>query len=636
MCGIAGLLDLDARSTPTELHEQAARMADVIRHRGPDDHGTWADPSAGVAFGHQRLAIIDLSDAGHQPMTSSDRRWTVTFNGELYNFPELRRDLEAGGVRFRGHADTEVLVEALAHWGLDETIRRANAMLAMAAWDASSRELHLVRDRLGEKPLYWSRRGRSFLFASELEALRRHPAFDDEIDRDALALYFARSFVPAPKTIYRGAHKLEPGTVLTISQLQPEPRIRSYWSLAEVMAGPIDRVGDDEAIGELDELLDDAVRMRRQADVPIGAFLSGGIDSSAVVALLAAGGASPVRTFTIGFGDRAMDETDQARAVASYLGTDHHEIELSPDLAISSVGRLGRVYDEPFGDPSSLPTLLVCEAARSTLTVALSGDGGDEVFAGYNRHVLGERLWRRAARTPRPLRVAAAAAVGAVPHSWMRSAGRPLERALRNPADKLERLARILPARTEDDLARRLLTTWAGVDLVIGGDGEVQLPPQPRAGGIAERLAYVDTLTTLPDDMLVKVDRASMHVALEVRVPLLDHRVVEWVWRRPFDLRLRDGVGKWALREVLARHVPRSLTDRPKMGFDPPMRAWLRGPLRPWAEDLLSTGRLQDEGLLRPEPIARAWREHQAGRKNHEYQLWSVLAFQSWIDAHRS
>ena len=635
MCGIAGLFDLRAATTLAHLHEEAATMARVVAHRGPDDDGTWADAAAGVGFGHQRLSIIDPSAAGHQPMTSADGRWTVTYNGELYNFAELRGALEGAGVGFAGGSDTEVLVEALAAWGLDATLRRANAMFALAAWDARDRALHLVRDRLGEKPLYWSLAGATLLFASEVQALRRHAGFDDGIDRDALAAYFSRSYVPGPATIYRGARKLPPGSILSISAERPEPRIRPFWSLADVVSQGVEAVDDAEAVDELEALLGDAVALRQRADVPLGAFLSGGVDSSVVVALLAQGSPRPVQSFTIAFDEPGVDESASARAVAAHLGTEHHQIDLGPDVGLAAAARLGAVYDEPFGDPSALPTLLVSEAARSHLTVALTGDGGDEVFAGYNRHVLGDAFWRRASRLPVGVRRPSARLVGAVPHSWVRVAARPAERIVRNPADKVARLARILPATGVDDLVERLTATWpAGHGLVLGGTDRSTAPVLPRTGGVAERLAFHDTLTTLPDDMLVKVDRASMHVALEVRVPLLDHRVVEWAWRRPFDLRLRGGAGKWALRQVLDRHVPRALTDRPKMGFDPPLAEWLRGPLRAWAGDLLSPSRLRADGHLRAAPIAEAWRQHQRGVANRDYELWAVLAFHSWLDAH--
>ena len=638
MCGISGVLDPDAASTEEELHRLAGAMASVVAHRGPDDDGVWVDAAAGIGFGHRRLAIIDLSSCGHQPMTSRDGRWTITYNGELYNFGQLRRELEAAGVAFRGHADPEVLVEAVAVWGLEGALARANGMFAFAAWDGRDRSLHLVRDRLGEKPLYWGRAGPTVVFASELQALRRHPGFDDTIDRDALAAYFRRGRVPHPQSIYVGASALPPGSILTFSKGSPEPVITRYWSLAHLASAPVTPIADGDAVDALHELLLDSVSLRAVADVPLGAFLSGGIDSTTVVALLAATTDRPVRTFTIGFDDPGMDESAAARAVASHLGTQHEEVAVGADVALTAVGRLGAVHDEPFGDPSALPTLLVCEAARAHMTVALSGDGGDEVFAGYNRHVLGASFWARASRVPAGLRNVAAVGVGAVPHRWVRRAGTAAERFVRNPADKVAKLATILPATDAADLGERLLAVWPpGSELVIGGrDARSADASLGRSGGVAEQLAFLDTATTLPDDMLVKVDRASMHVALEVRVPLLDHRVVEWVWRHPFELRLRDGVGKWALRQVLARYVPPALTDRPKMGFDPPLGAWLRGPLRSWADDLLSPQRILADGFLRPEPVSAAWRGHLSGRRNADYQLWSVLAFQQWLDAHHA
>jgi asparagine synthase (glutamine-hydrolysing) len=646
MCGIAGILDTPASTSVEQLGRFAAAMSGTLRHRGPDDEGVWVDAPSGIALGHRRLAIIDLSVEGHQPMASSDGRWVLNFNGEIYNHGELRSRLASGGHGFRGHSDTEVLVEAIAAWGLDRTLTATNGMFAFAAWDSHDRRLHLVRDRLGEKPLYFGWAGSRFVFGSELKALRAAPDFDPDIDRDVLALYLRLGYVPAPHCIYRRVWKLNAGCRISVDRTTPvgcDVEQSSWWSLLGVIEGSPRRPAvDATTVDEVEALLADAVGLRMQADVPLGAFLSGGIDSSTVVALMLARAPGRVRTFTVGFGDAAYDETADASAVARHLGTDHTEIRLTPADALGAVTRLPDVYDEPFADPSQLPTLLVSEAARRHVTVSLSGDGGDEVFGGYNRYVLGDLAWRRARRIPVSVRRAAARTLlSASPHAWDRVIG-AAERALpdrlrvRNPGDKLHKLAAALGAGTPADLLRRLVSQWDQPNAIVKGGTEattmLDASSSLAMATVAEQMMCLDTMMTLPDQMLAKVDRASMAASLEVRVPLIDHRIVELMWSLPIEARIRDGRGKWLLRQVLSRHLPHELIDRPKMGFDFPIARWLRGPLRAWSDDLLDGTRLAADGYLEAGPIGDRWREHLSGRRNWDYSLWTILMFEAWLE----
>lgn len=646
MCGIAGLLGPPAAQPGRELDERARAMVDRLRHRGPDDEGVWVDPDAGMALAMRRLAVVDLSAAGHQPMVSSGGRFVLVFNGEVYDHRALRSRLEAGGARFAGHSDTEVLLAAVEAWGLRTALERANAMFALALWDRRERRLTLARDRLGEKPLYYGWAGHDLVFGSELKALRGHDRFAPEVDRDSLAAYLRSSFVPHPRTIYRGVATLAPGALVTFAAGGPSgsmPPPQRWWTLADaVTAGAAARRGlvPGDAVDHLDELLGDAVALRLQADVAVGAFLSGGVDSSAVVALAQAKGAAPVRTFTVAMPDAGFDEAPEAKAVAVHLGTDHTEITLSVGDALAVIPRLGTVYDEPFGDPSAVPTVLVSEAARRFVTVCLSGDGGDEVFAGYNRHVLGPRLWGWLGALPAPVRRAAGTALLAPPRAVWERAGAllPARSRVRNPADKVEKLSRLLASPDAAGLYRRLASQWDDpASVVLGARERPTLADEPARWpplhDVLEQFLWLDTSMVLPDDMLAKVDRASMAASLELRVPLLDHRIVEWAWRLPSAAKLRDGRGKWVLRQVLDRYVPAALLDRPKMGFDPPLGAWLRGPLRDWAEDLLAPSRLAADGWFDPAPVRAQWDDHQAGRRNNDYRLWSVLMFQSWLDA---
>lgn len=641
MCGIAGLLDL-TRSTPAdELHAQAAAMAATVRHRGPDAAGTWVDAETGIAFGHQRLSIVDLSDAGAQPMVSASGRYVLSYNGEIYNAQSIASSLETAGRAFRGHSDTEVLVEAIDEWGLHGALERANGMFAFSLWDRERRQLHLVRDRLGEKPLFYGWTGRLLLFGSELEALRAHPEFRGEIDRDSLTLFLRLSCVPAPFSIFRDVAKLMPASILTIDpagsprDAVPEP----YWSALDALthATAATDTSDDDAIDQLEELLLDATLMRMRSDVPLGAFLSGGVDSSMIVALMQAQNVEPVRTFTIGNTVATFDEAGSASSIAQHLGTHHTELRVTAEDALDLIPRLPAIYDEPFGDSSQIPTRLVAEIAREDVTVSLSGDGGDELFGGYDRYRWVPRVTRRVGRAPMALRRAGARAVLAVPPRAWNGLARPVPASLRPrlPAGKLTKLAMIAPLDRPDAMYRRLVSQWENPDAVVIGSHEPEIPQLatwPPGVGAAEQMMALDMVSYLPDDILVKLDRATMSVGLEGRVPFLDHRVVELATALPLRDKIRDGTSKWILRQVLARYVPERLFERPKSGFGVPLGTWLRGPLRPWAEELLGTDRLRRDGYLEPDPVRACWEEHLAGRRDHEYQLWNVLMFQAWLE----
>jgi asparagine synthase (glutamine-hydrolysing) len=637
MCGIAGLFDL-SRGQPAGALDRAVRgMIDALTHRGPDGAGTFADEAGGIALGHRRLAVIDLSDTGAQPMTSADGRFVISFNGEIYNFAEIARALPEGGAPLRGHSDTEVLLEACARFGIEGALGRTVGMFALALWDKRERVLTLARDRLGIKPLYWARAGRMILFASEIKAIVAHPAFQPEIDRDALAAYLRSGYVPAPRSIYRNLFKLQPGTALRLT-LDGRAEESRFWDLrriaGESLRGPLitDPVAATE---ELEDRLTVAVRDRLVSDVPLGAFLSGGIDSSTVVALMQKCATGPVKTFTIGFNEGDYDEATQARAVAAHLGTEHTELTVTAEDARAVIPLLPMHHDEPFADASAIPTYLLSKLTREHVTVALSGDGGDELFAGYDRYRVAGTA--RLPFVPAALRRLIGHGMGAVsPASWDLAA-RLLPESKRPPAlgDKLAKLARVLRAQGDDDVYRAVTALWDDPQALVPGAHPVaDAGADPGLGAelphFMSRLQFIDSVTYLPDDILTKVDRASMAVALEARVPILDHRVVEFSWRLAPALKRRGGVSKWLLRQVLYRHVPRALVERPKMGFGVPIGAWLRGPLRDWAETLLAPERLAREGILNAAPITQRWHEHLSGRRNWSYQLWTVLMFQAW------
>lgn len=658
MCGFVGFLSAGQWARYEAAPGLLERMAGAITHRGPDSAGYWHDAASGIALGHRRLAIVELSHAGAQPMQSVCGRYVMAFNGEIYNHLDLRKQLGAWGATlpdgdemntsWRGHSDTETLLAGFSAWGLRATIERCIGMFAIAVWDKKDRCLTLARDRLGEKPLYYGWQGQGsdacLLFGSDLTALKAHPAFTADINRDALALYMRHNAIAAPHSIYRGIYKLQPGCLLTVSLAQREPRIEAYWSLAHVAERGVTTpfLGTEaEAVDALEVLLKDAVRQQMMADVPLGAFLSGGIDSSTVVALMQAQSQRPVKTFTIGFNEEGYNEAVHAKAVAQHLGTDHTELYVTPQQALDVIPKLPRLYSEPFSDSSQIPTFLVSQLARQQVTVSLSGDAGDELFAGYNRYVLTRNLWNKLERLPQPLRRLGATGIQALsPQAWnalLKPVQPLLSGALRqgNMGDKLHKGAKVLNACSLDELYLGLVTHWEPDGLVLGATEpltHLRGSPLPLAGlDAVQRMMTLDAITYLPDDILVKVDRAAMGVSLETRVPFLDHRVVEFAWQLPQHLKLRGAVGKWALRQVLYRYVPKQLVERPKMGFGVPIDSWLRGPLRDWAEDLLSESRLCQQGYLNPRPIRQKWAEHLSGKRNWQHHLWDVLMFQAWL-----
>ncbi|PYU93128.1 MAG: asparagine synthase (glutamine-hydrolyzing) [Acidobacteria bacterium] len=646
MCGITGLLTPSASGE--DLETAVRRMASALVHRGPDDEGAWVDPEVGIALGFRRLAILDLSTAGHQPMVSACGRHVIVFNGEVYNFAELRHELEPKGHCFRGHSDTEVMLAAIGQWGLQEAVKKFVGMFAFALWDRQERILHLVVDRVGIKPLYYGWARRSFLFGSELKALRAHPGFAAEINRGALSLQMRYSYIPQPHSIYRGTYKLRPGTMLSVKADSvpcsgPGSPV-SYWSAREAAergaAHPF-RASEQEAADRLEELLREAVRLRLVSDVPLGAFLSGGIDSSTVVALMQALSSRPVKTFTVGFHETNYNEAVHAQAVAAHLGTDHTELYVTPEEARAVIPKLPAIYDEPFSDSSQIPTYLISQLARQQVTVSLSGDGGDELFAGYNRYFLGKKLWRWVSRMSAPVRNASAWFLRQVGSDrWDRVFGRaarslPLPLRERLAGEKVQRLADMLAVRDPRTLYPGLVSHWRKACELVVGATELpvlldDLSQYPELPDFARVMMFLDLVTYLPDDILVKVDRASMAVSLEARVPILDHRVVEFALSLPASMHIRNGQGKYLLRKVLDRYVPRRLIERPKMGFGVPIDAWLRGPLREWAEDLLGEDRLRREGFFRPQPIRSLWARHLSGRSSYHYYLWDVLSFQAW------
>jgi asparagine synthase (glutamine-hydrolysing) len=595
----------------------------------------WVDDTVGL--GHRRLSIIDLSPAGHQPMLASEGRYVISYNGEIFNWRDLRDELPPPDGGYRGHSDTEVLLRGIEVWGLMATLKRLIGFFALALWDRQQQRLTLVRDRLGIKPLYWTKIGRTLLFGSELAALRAHPACPSEIDRQALAAYLRLAAVPAPLSILKGVAKLSPGCLLEAGG-DGAVAVSRYWDLRDaITAGTAARHRPlpADALADWEARLTDAVTRRMVADVPLGAFLSGGIDSSAVVALMQANSSRRVKTYAIGFHAAGYDEAPFARRVAAHLGTEHQEFYVGAAEALAVVPRLPDLYDEPFADSSQIPTALICQLARGDVTVALSGDGGDELFGGYNRYRLAARHWPRLARLPLPLRRLLAAMLSRpAPADWDRWLAPLAPPGLGQIGDKVGKLAAVLAAADGDALYRRLISQWPDAAALVPGAVETDPLPTDLPDGLdaVERMQACDMLGYLPDDILTKVDRASMAVALEVRVPLLDHRLVEQSWTLPPSAKLQGGCGKWLLRQILYRHVPAALLQRPKMGFGVPIDSWLRGPLRDWAAALIEPSRLRRDGYLDPLPIGRAWDAHQSGRRNHQYALWTVLMFQAWLE----
>ncbi len=646
MCGIAGIFLAPHAADPRRL-AAIETMTAMLHHRGPDDGGTWTDASAGIALGHRRLAIVDLSEAGHQPMTSDSKNLVISFNGEVYNFGELRRELEASGHRFRGHSDTEVMLAAFESFGVQPALRRFAGMFAFALWDRKRRVLHLVRDRLGKKPLYVTWQRGALLFASELKAIRAFAGFQASIDPAAIATVLRRGWIPDQQCIYEGVFKLPPGTMLSVSadDLRTagldglRKRLHCWWSLAEVAEAGQRRtlemkVGELE--DELDRLLRAVVRERMVADVPLGAFLSGGIDSSTVVALMQAQSARPVRTFTIGFDESSYDEALHAARIARHLGTDHTEFLLTPAAALATIPRLPEVWDEPFADESQIPTLLISQLTRQHATVALTGDGGDECFGGYMRHFIHSRLSAVFGLPPISRRMIASVMQRMSPARWQQLLQvLPMNTTLRQTLRGTDprRVARLLAATDENTFYEQAISCDA-----------VALPAAPPAAGAAHvpalrdavsRLIYRDMTSYLPGDILVKLDRATMAASLEARCPFLDHRVVEFAWRLPTAVKVRGGQGKWLLRRVLHRYLPEKLYERPKQGFNVPIGAWLAGPLRDWAGDLLDADRIRRDGILDAQGVETCWKEHLSGHSDRSREVWAVLMVQAWLDATR-
>jgi asparagine synthase (glutamine-hydrolysing) len=674
MCGLTGFwLSENTSRSVLDLHDVVERMSEAVLMRGPDDSGTWHDEKVGIALGHRRLAIVDLSSAGHQPMSSrSSGRFVIAFNGEIYNHLALRQELEAQGVdsNWQGHSDTETLLAAIEFWGIETTLQRCEGMFAICLWDKETGSLTLARDRMGEKPLYYGwigdEKNMAFVFASELKAMRAYPGFTNPVCRQALAQYMRFMYVPAPRSIYQGIFKLEPGCILKVSGEPPAKapsaplrpgqnhgglKIDRWWALANaVVQGTDNQKSEKDLLTELEHTLLQAVQSQSLADVPLGAFLSGGIDSSTIVALMQrqarAIGAAPVQTFTIGFDEAGFDESSFARAVANHLGTQHHEMRVNAQMAQEVIPNLPWIYDEPFADSSQIPTHLVCQAARQHVTVALSGDAGDELFGGYNRYFWGPRVWNRLGHLPPALRSVLCAGLQSVPVKLWNNLGAPFigkQDGVARLGDKIHKLAnRLQHVNNLNELYRSLVSEWSDpASLVLNEEGGAIFEatnllddPLPLHGLEHDPLTmmYQDAITYLPDDILCKVDRAAMACSLETRVPFLNHRVVELAWRMPLNMKVRGNTGKWALQQVLFKYVPQELFQRPKSGFAIPVGQWLRGPLRDWAESLISEHRLRSEGYLRPEPIRQAWAEHICGNRDHTTKLWSVLMFQAWLE----
>ena len=650
MCGIAGIFGEAARDVSL-----LTRMGGLLRHRGPDDQGVWVDPEAGISFVHRRLAIVDLSAAGHQPMHSADGRFVLTFNGEIYNHAELRTALEAEGNPpeggWRGHSDTEVLLQAIAVWGLERALAKSVGMFAFGLWDRRQRVLSLVRDRFGEKPLYYGWSGGDFVFGSELKALRVHPRFDNQIDRDALQHYSSLGYIPTPLSIYRRVFKLAPGCILNVTPegagiVRDDPpregesgtglRLSRYWSYREVVLRGVANTIDDESTAreELGRALAASVQGQSMADVPVGAFLSGGTDSSTIVALYQMHSSIPVRTFSIGFEEVGYNEAEDAKRVAEYLGTLHHEHYVTSREAREVIPLLPSMYDEPFADSSQIPTYLVSRFARRELTVALTGDGGDELFGGYNRHFVAPRMWRRLQMVPKRLRAAGTPLSRIPPQVWARAGALIPGRRQPHFGGKLQKALRIAAtANSLDEVYRNYLDEWnGGPKPVLGSNGKASTfdfaVEMPDAG----RMMYCDAVTYLPDDVLCKVDRASMAVSLETRVPFLDHRVAELAARIPLSLKIGRGEGKLILKSLLRQYVPPQLVQRPKAGFQVPIGEWIKGPLRDWAENLLDERRLGSEGFLDATLVRDRWHAHLAGKRDSTAALWAILMFQAWLN----
>ncbi|MCZ2207537.1 asparagine synthase (glutamine-hydrolyzing) [Cylindrospermopsis raciborskii] len=644
MCGITGFWNTSLEFDTNQLKSVASCMSDKLVHRGPDSGGVWADETSGVVLAHRRLAILDLSPEGHQPMSSANGRYVIVFNGEIYNFLDLRRELTSLGHTFRGTSDTEVMLASFIQWGIHTSLKKFNGMFAFALWDRQENLLHLGRDRLGEKPLYYGWVGKTLLFSSELKAIKTYPCFNPKINRDALALFFRHSYIPSPYSIYDEIYKLTPGTLLTwdgsSNCVNPTPywsaRVTTEFGVSHPFTG-----SDQEAVATMESLLLDAVKLRMVADVPLGAFLSGGIDSTTIVALMQSQTSLPVKTFTIGFHESAYNEAKHAKAIAQYLHTDHTELYITPDETMSVIPQLPTLYDEPFSDPSQVPTFLLSQITKRGVTVSLSGDAGDELFCGYNHYLLANKIWRSIGWMPMIFKQLAAKALNLLsvqlvnpiwglrdllPSHWQQS-----------NIFKLHKLGEVISVSDSEKMYLELISNWKDPNsLVLGGLEPLTNMTNRECwadlSSFYHKMMFFDLIMYLPEDILVKVDRATMGVGLEARVPLLDHRVVEFAWRIPLSMKIRNGQGKWLLRQILYKYVPQHLVERPKMGFGVPIDKWLRGSLRDWAENLLDAGRLHQQGFLNSQLIRQKWKEHIAGDRNWQGHLWDVLMFQAWLE----
>jgi len=646
MCGIAGFWKNSADQNSDWLSETASTMAKTLIHRGPDDSGTWVNPEVGIALGHRRLSIIDISNAGHQPMVSAGGRYVITYNGEVYNFHELRQQLEELEHRFKGHSDTEVMLAAFVQWGVEESVKKFNGMFALAVWDCRDRLLWLARDRIGEKPLYYGVQNGTLFFASELKAIRAHPQFEPKIDRNALASYLRFSYVPTPYSIYEGIWKLLPGHLICFKSPAVLSKSQPYWSLDNVMKHGSQNSfsgSENDAADELEKRLQKTVRSRMVSDVPLGAFLSGGIDSSTIVALMQSQSDRPVNTFTIGFHEQEFNEAVYAKKVVEYLGTNHTELYISPQETMDVIPKLPDMYDEPFADSSQIPTHLISALARKHVTVALSGDGGDELFVGYNRYLHAQKRWRLIESIPIKFRKIISELIMSIPINVFEKTYKGFEFFVQGKpripqfSEKLQKAAQTISVSDQNQLFKRLVSIIYMPEryLCSGTEYTSIIDDWSLRKGNSEfvsTMQKLDLLTYLPDDLLLKVDRASMAVSLETRVPFLDHDIVEFVMNLPLEFKLKDDQGKYLLRKILYKYVPKEIMERPKMGFTVPLGEWLKDSLQDWAYNLIDPARLNTEGYFKVDPVMQMWNEHLDGRTNWGHQLWNILIFQSWLE----